>query len=186
MDAEMFTEETVRIFNELKAVMIGDRSDMNEENFAELTLLSLSIRYNKKPKYDIWEISLEMIKILSVSKKFGIGIKKTIEKLEKKKVISEGESSGLKKEIHEKDSEVITIYVNKKGIFNIMRTGKEFRIEIDENNDEKRISGNEVIELCGSTEEDMNSVFEEIDKLVQKKERNNSTGRIRKRHQKYG
>src|SRR5256885_11145049 len=29
------------------------------------------------------------------------------------------------------------------------------------------ISGNEVIELCGSTKEDMNSVFEEIDKLVQ-------------------
>src|SRR3954449_11645821 len=114
MDAEMFTEETVRIFNELKAVMIGNRSDMNEENFVELTLLSLSIRYSKKPKYDIWEISLEIIKILSVSKKFGIGIKKTIEKLEKEKVISEGESSGPKKEIHEKDSKVITIYVNKK------------------------------------------------------------------------
>ena len=167
MDAEIFTGETVRIFNKLKAVMLGDRMDMNEENFAELTLLSLSIRYNKKPKYDIWEISLEIIKILSVSRKFGIGIKKTIEKLGKEKVISEGESSRPKKEIHEKDSEVITIYVNKKGIFNITKTGKEFRIEIDENNDEKRISGNEVIELCGSTKEDMNSVFEEIDKLVQ-------------------
>src|SRR6266480_4191346 len=167
MDAEIFTGETVRIFNELKAVMLGDRTDMNEENFVELTLLSLSIRYNKKPKYDIWEISLEIIKILSVSRKFRIGIKKTIEKLEKEKVISEGESSRPKKEIHEKDSEVITIYVNKKGIFNITGTGKEFRIEIDENNDEKRISGNEVIELCGSTKEDMNSVFEEIDKLVQ-------------------
>src|SRR5256885_3582108 len=167
MDAEIFTRETVRIFNKLKAVMLGDRTDMNEENFVELTLLSLSIRYNKKPKYDIWEISLEIIKILSVSRKFGIGIKKTIEKLEKEKVISEGESSRPKKEIHEKDSEVITIYVNKKGIFNITGTGKEFRIEIDENNDKKRISGNEVIELCGSTEEDMNSVFEEIDKLVQ-------------------
>src|SRR5256714_6773851 len=167
MDAEMFTEETVKIFNELKAVMLGDRTDMNEENFAELTLLSLSIRYNKKPKYDIWEISLEIIKILSVSRKFRIGIKKTIEKLEKEKVISEGESSRPKKEIHEKDSEVITIDVNRKGIFNITRTGKEFRIEIDENNDKKSISGNEVIKLCGNTKEDMNSVFEEIDRLVQ-------------------
>src|SRR5256885_12747078 len=168
MDAEIFTRETVRIFNKLKAVMLGDRTDMNEENFVELTLLSLSIRYNKKPKYDIWEISLEIIKILSVSRKFGIGIKKTIEKLEKEKVISEGESSRPKKEIHEKDSEVITIYVNRKGIFNITETGKEFRIEIDENNDKKRLSGNEVIELCGSTAKDMNSVFEEIDELIRK------------------
>src|SRR5439155_24963277 len=126
------------------------------------------IRYNKKPKYDIWEISLEIIKILSVSRKFGIGIKKTIEKLEKEKVISEGESSGPKKEIHKKDSEVITIYVNRKGIFNITGTGKEFRIEIDENNDKKRLSRDEVIELCGSTAEDMNSVFEEIDELIRK------------------
>src|SRR5256885_12551010 len=167
MDAEIFTRETVRIFNKLKAVMLGDRMDMNEENFVELMLLSLSIRYNKKPRYDIWEISLEIIKILSVSRKFGIGIKKTIEKLEKEKVISEGESSGPKKEIHEKDSGVITIYVNRKEIFNITGTEKEFRIEIDENNDKKRISGNEVIELCGSTKGDMNSVFEEIDRLVQ-------------------
>src|SRR5256885_5891957 len=124
MDAEIFTGETVRIFNELKAVMLGDRTDMNEENFVELTLLSLSIRYSKKPKYDIWEISLEIIKILSVSRKFGIGIKKAIERMEKEKVISERstkiisnennsddktkeeESSGPKKEIHEKDSEV--------------------------------------------------------------------------------
>src|SRR5256886_13925877 len=63
---------------------------------------------------------------------------------------------------------VITLYVNKKGIFNITGTGKEFRIEIDENNDKKRLSGKEVIELCGSTTKDMNSVFEEIDELIQK------------------
>ena len=67
------------------------------------------------------------------------------------KKTKEGESSELKEEIHEmEDNGVITIYVNKKGIFNIIGTEKEFRIEIDENNDEKRLSGNEVIELCGS------------------------------------
>ena len=53
MDAEMFTGETVRIFNGLKAIRFRDKTDINEENSAELTLLVLSMRYNKKPKYDI-------------------------------------------------------------------------------------------------------------------------------------
>src|SRR6266496_5672389 len=145
------------------------------------------MRYSKKPKYDIWEISLEILKILSVSREFGIGIKKAIERIRKEKEISgesvkiisdenklddetkEGESSELKEEIYEIEKDgVITIYVNKKGIFNITGTGKEFRIEIDENNDEERLSGNEVVELCSSTVEDMNSVFEEIDELIRK------------------
>src|SRR2546421_1577581 len=176
MDAEMFTGETVRIFNRLNAVKFRDRMDINEENFAELTLLVLSMKYSKKPKYDIWKISLEILEILSVSREFGIGIKKAIERIGKEKEISEesikiisdenksddetkeGESSKPKEEIYEtKENGVITIYVNRKGIFNITGTGKEFRIEIDKNNDGERLSGNEVVELCGSTAEDMNS-----------------------------
>src|SRR3954454_22399783 len=187
MNAEMFTGETVRIFNRLKAVRFRDRMDINEENSAELTLLVLSMRYSKKPKYDIWEISLEIVEILSVSREFGIGIKKAIERIGKEEVISEestkiilkennsddeikeGGSSEPKEEIHKmEENGVITIYVNRKGIFNITGTEKEFRIEIDENNDKKRLSGNEVIELCGSTAKDMNSVFEEMDELIQK------------------
>src|SRR5947199_6052035 len=174
MDAEMFTGETVRIFNGLKAVRFRDRTDINEENFAELMLLVLSIRYSKKPKYDIWEISLEIVEILSINKEFGIEIKKAIERIGKEEVISEestktisdkdnsddeikeGGSSKPKEEIYEmEENDVITIYVNRKGIFNITGTEKEFRIEIDENNDEERLSGNEVVELCGSMEEDM-------------------------------
>ena len=85
MNAEMFTGETVRIFNGLKAVRFRDRTDINEENFAELTLLVLSMRYSKKPKYDIWEISLEILEILSVSKEFGIGIKRAIERIGEEK-----------------------------------------------------------------------------------------------------
>src|SRR5256714_1217713 len=187
MDAEMFTGETVRIFNRLKAVRFRDRMDINKENFAKLTLLVLSMRYSKKPKYDIWEISLEIIEILSVSREFGIGIKKAIERVEKEEVnseestkiisdendsndeIKEGGSSEPKEEIHEmEENGVITLYVNKKGIFNITGTGKEFRIEIDENNDKKGLLENEVIELCDSTAKDMNSVFEEIDELIRK------------------
>src|SRR5437763_16942394 len=130
MDEELFTGETVRIFNELKAVQFRNRTDINEENVAELTLLVLSMRYSKKPKYDIWEISLEILEILSVSREFGIGIKKAIERIGKEKEISEesikiiidenktndeskeGESSKQKDEIHEREEdEVITIYV---------------------------------------------------------------------------
>src|SRR2546429_6996224 len=94
MDAEMFTGKTVRIFNRLNAVKLRNRTDINEENSAELTLLILSMRYNKKPKYDIWEISLEIVEILSVSREFGIGIKKAIEKIRKEKEIS-GESAKI-------------------------------------------------------------------------------------------
>src|SRR3954467_7895299 len=97
MDAEMFIGETVRIFNELKAVQFRDRTDINEENSAELTLLVLSMRYSKKPKYDIWEISLEIVEILSVSREFGIGIKKAIERIGKEeestKIISDENNS---------------------------------------------------------------------------------------------
>src|SRR5256885_9381039 len=132
MDAEMFTGETVRIFNRLKAVQFRDRTNINEENSAELTLLVLSMRYSKKPKYDIWKISLEIVEILSVSREFGIGIKKAIERIGKKKEISEesikiisdenksddetkeGESSKPKEEIYEmEENGVIIIYVVK-------------------------------------------------------------------------
>src|SRR2546423_783251 len=119
MDAEIFTGETVRIFNELKAVMLEDRTDMNEENFAELTLLSLSIRYNKKPKYDIWEISLEIIKILSVSRKFRIGIKKTIEELEKDNENTNNRKGkmekGKEKEILEDEFDEFENVINRSG-----------------------------------------------------------------------
>src|SRR2546429_8515286 len=42
MNAKIFTEETVRIFNRLKVVTFRDRTDINKENSAELMLLVLS------------------------------------------------------------------------------------------------------------------------------------------------
>src|SRR3954468_332538 len=110
MNAEMFTGETVRIFNKLKAVRFRDKTDINEENSAELTLLVLSMRYSKKPKYDIWEISLKIVKILSVNREFGIGIKKAIEKIGNGEVISEestkiiSDENNLNNEIKEEGS----------------------------------------------------------------------------------
>src|SRR5436305_11248092 len=105
MNAEMFTRETIRIFNRLKAVRFRDRTDINEENFAELTLLVLSMRYSKKPKYDIWEISLEIVEILSINEKFGIEIKKAIERIGKKEVISE-ESTKIISNENNSDDEI--------------------------------------------------------------------------------
>src|SRR2546423_12087051 len=140
MNAKMFTGETVRIFNGLKAVQFRNRTDINEENSTELTLLVLSMRYSKKPKYDIWEISLEIVEIMSVSREFGIGIKKAIERIGKEEIseestkiisdennsddeIKEGENSKPREEMHEmEENGVITIYVNRKGIFNITGT----------------------------------------------------------------
>src|SRR2546421_11220540 len=142
MNAEMFTGEMVRIFNKLKAVQFRNRTDINEENSVELTLLVLSMRYNKKPKYDIWEISLEIVKILSVSREFEIGIRKAIERIGKEEEISEestkiisdennsddetkeGESSKPEEEVHEmEENGVITIYVRSEE----RRVGKECR-----------------------------------------------------------
>src|SRR5437660_12188423 len=103
MDAELFTGETVRIFNRLKTVQFRDRIDINEENSVELTLLVLSMRYSKKPKYDIWEISLEIVEILSVSREFGIGIKKAIERTGKEEGISEESTKIISDEIYSDD-----------------------------------------------------------------------------------
>src|SRR5436305_14763592 len=105
MDAEMFTGETVRIFNRLKAVQFRDRTDINEENSAELTLLVLSMRYSKKPKYDIWEISLEIMEILSVSREFEIGIRKAIERIGKEEEISEESTKIISDENNSKEKE---------------------------------------------------------------------------------
>src|SRR5256884_1422886 len=104
MDAEMFTGKTVRIFNGLKTVQFRNRMNINEENSAELTLLVLSMRYSKKPKYDIWEILLEIVEILSVSREFGIGIKKAIERIRKEKEIS-GESAKIIADENNSDDE---------------------------------------------------------------------------------
>src|SRR5436853_3763556 len=80
-NAKTFTGETVRIFDELKKIKFESKESQNAENFAELTLLALSIRYNKKPKYDIWEMSVKIVEILAISSEFEIGIKEAIAKI---------------------------------------------------------------------------------------------------------
>ena len=198
-NAKTFTGETVRIFDELKKIKFESKESRNAENFAELTLLALSIRYNKKPKYDIWEISVKIVEILAISSEFEIGIKEAIAKIKRRKEKGElseesvgnspeenspekgspkennsdeeaiaGSSKPIE-EIHiEENIGIITIYVNKYGIYQITGTEKEFRIEVNEENTEARFEKDEVIELCGSTEEEMKLIFEEIIKVMQK------------------
>ena len=70
-------------------------------------------------------------------------------------------SSKPKEEIYiEENIEIITIYVNKYGIYQVIGTGKEFRIEVNEENTEARFEKDEVIELCESTEEEIEPIFE--------------------------
>src|SRR5437763_756710 len=70
-------------------------------------------------------------------------------------------SSKPKEEIYiEENMEIITIYVNKYGIYQVTGMGKEFRIEVNEENTEARFEKDEVIELCESTEEEMELIFE--------------------------
>src|SRR5437764_7651923 len=197
-NAKTFTGETVRIFDELKKIKFESKESQNSENFAELTLLALSIRYNKKPKYNIWEMSVKIVEILAISE-FEIGIKEAIVKIKRRKEKGElsGESVGNSpeknspekgspkennsdeeaiarsskpvREIYiEENIKIIIIYVNKYGIYQVTGTGKEFRIEVNEENTEARFEKDEVIELCGSTEEEMEPIFEEIIEIMRK------------------
>src|SRR5438876_2630535 len=64
------------------------------------------------------------------------------------------------------DDDIITIYVNSDGIFRVTGTGKEIRIRVDTEDFGNKLSGKEVTELCNKTEEEMEPVFEEIDRII--------------------
>jgi hypothetical protein len=179
MNAEIFSGKTVKIFNGLREIKFEDNEERNEKNFAELTLLILSVRYTEKPKYNIWEISSKIIGILSVSSNLKIGIQEAIEKLQRdEENANNGNSSektdkdmseGSKKSetYDEKENrDVITIYVNNEGIFKVTGTGKEIRIKVDTEDFGNKLSGEEVAELCSRTKEEMEPIFEEIDRII--------------------
>src|SRR5256885_1650261 len=82
--------------------------------------------------------------------------------------IPEVRSYSGKTETYDKkeDEEIITIYVNKDGIFRVTGSGKEIKIRVDTEDFGNKLSGKEVTELCNKTEEEMEPVFEEIDKII--------------------
>src|SRR5436190_6595930 len=64
------------------------------------------------------------------------------------------------------DDDIITIHVNRDGIFRVTGTGKEIKIRVDTEDFGNKLSGKEVTELCNKTEEEMEPVFEEIDRII--------------------
>src|SRR5205809_484156 len=76
------------------------------------------------------------------------------------------ESRKLETYDKKEDGEIITIYVNKDGIFRVTGTGREIRIRVDTEDFGNKLSGKEVTELCNKTEEEMEPVFEEIDRII--------------------
>src|SRR5437764_894091 len=64
------------------------------------------------------------------------------------------------------DDGIITIHVNKDGIFRVTGTGKEIKIRVDTEDFGNKLSGKEVTELCNKTEEEMEPVFKEIDRII--------------------
>src|SRR2546429_2855353 len=77
------------------------------------------------------------------------------------------EGSGKPETYDRKENDdIITIYVNRDGIFRVTGSGKEIKIRVDTEDSGNKLSGKEVTELCNKTEEEMEPVFEEIDRII--------------------
>src|SRR2546429_5667971 len=77
------------------------------------------------------------------------------------------EGSGKPETYDRKENDdIITIYVNRDGIFRVTGSGKEIKIRVDTEDFGNKLSGKEVTELCNKTEEEMEPVFEEIDRII--------------------
>src|SRR3989441_6636513 len=85
------------------------------------------------------------------------------EKIEKDMIEESGKPETYDRK---EDDDIITIYVNSGGIFRVTGTGKEVRIRVDTEDFGNKLSGREVTELCNKTEEEMEPVFEEVDKII--------------------
>src|SRR3989441_4813501 len=85
------------------------------------------------------------------------------EKIEKDMIEESGKPETYDRK---EDDDIITIYVNSEGIFRVTGTGREIRIRVDTEDFGNKLSGREVTELCNKTEEEMEPVFEEVDKII--------------------
>src|SRR5947207_400929 len=144
-----------------------------------------SMRYDKSPEKITKEVIETVLGMIAASKKFtkkgkaardlyreyldsrtegySTDNKSSSEKTEKE--MSEG--SGKPETYDRKENnDIITIYVNRDGIFRVTGTGKEIKIRVDTEDFGNKLSGKEVTELCNKTEEEMEPVFEEIDRII--------------------
>src|SRR5437763_3777250 len=144
-----------------------------------------SMRYDKSPEKITKEIIETVLGMIAASNKFtkkgkaardlyreyltsgtegyNMDNKSGSEKTEKE--MSEG--SGKPETYDRKeDDDIIIIHVNKDGIFRVTGTGKEIKIRVDTEDFGNKLLGKEVTELCNKTEEEMEPVFEEIDRII--------------------
>src|SRR5437763_4280611 len=144
-----------------------------------------SMRYDKSPEKMTKEIIETVLGMIAASNKFtkkgkaarnlyreyltsgtegyNTDNKSGSEKAEK----DMSEESGKPETFDRKENDdIITIYVNRDGIFRVAGTGKEIRIRVDTEDFGNKLSGKEVTELCNKTEEEMEPVFKEIDRII--------------------
>src|SRR5437667_5540632 len=144
-----------------------------------------SMRYDKSPEKMTKEILETVLEMIAASNKFtkkgkaardlyreyltsGTEGYNTDNRSGSEKTEKEMSEGSGKPETYDKkeDEEIITIYVNKDGIFRVIGSGKEIRIRVDTEDFGNKLSGKEVTELCNKTEEEMEPVFEEIDRII--------------------
>src|SRR5436190_7837113 len=144
-----------------------------------------SMRYDKSPERMTKEIIETVLGIIAASNKFtkkgkaarelyreyltsGSEGYSTDNRGGSEKIDKDMSEESGKPEIYERkeDDDIITIYVNRDRSFRVTGTGKEIRIKVDTEDFGNKLSGREVTELCNKTKEEMEPVFEEIDRII--------------------
>src|SRR3989440_7315555 len=144
-----------------------------------------SMRYDKSPEKITKEIIETVLGMIAASNKFtkkgkaardlyreyltsGTEGSSTDNRSSSEKAEKDMSEESRKPETYNRkeDDDIITIHVNRDGIFRVAGTGKEIRIRVDTEDFGNKLSGKEVTELCNRTEEEMEPVFEEIDKII--------------------
>src|SRR5436190_6305938 len=143
------------------------------------------MRYDKSPEKITKEIIETVLGMIAASNKFTKK-GKAARNLYREYLTSETKGSSMdnrsssekaekdmseesrKPEIYDRkeDDDIITIHVNRDGIFRVTGSGKEIKIRVDTEDFGNKLSGKEVTELCNKTEEEMEPVFEEIDRII--------------------
>src|SRR5437763_13338380 len=144
-----------------------------------------SMRYDKSPEKITKEIIETVLGMIAASNKFtkkgkaardfyreylirGTEGYSTDNRSGSEKTEKEMSERSRKPEMYDRkeNDDIITIYVNKDGIFRVTGSGKEIKIRVDTEDFGNKLSGKEVTELCNKTEEEMEPVFEEIDRII--------------------
>src|SRR2546430_663477 len=187
-EVRSYSEKTEENFEELmkEDFSVKERTGTEKAKIRnKLIWLIESMRYDKSPEKMTKEIIETVLGMIAASNKFtkkgkaardlyreyltsGSEGYNTDNRSGSAKVEKDTNEESGKPETYdrEEDDDIITIYVNSDGIFRVTGTGKEIRIRVDTEDFGNKLSGKEVTELCNKTEEEMEPVFEEIDRII--------------------